>query len=132
MTDACANEIPNSLIQMAFTLITNVNFLACFLCEGAQVIHQPSEAKVHLDSGNVYQVSTRQSFPQDPLSWHTEGKKKKQKKPKKGPKRIDMPQHGYKKWNKLPEPLQVHFIFFFPIQILTLSSVWIFKVNISN
>ncbi|XP_030842195.1 HEAT repeat-containing protein 4 isoform X2 [Strongylocentrotus purpuratus] len=76
---------------------------------GAQVIHQPSDSKLHLDSGNVYQVSTRKSFPQDPVSWHTESKKKtKDRKSKKDreKKKIDMPQHGYKKWNKLPEPMQ--------------------------
>nr|XP_054766389.1 HEAT repeat-containing protein 4-like isoform X2 [Lytechinus pictus] len=76
---------------------------------GAQLIHQPGDSNLYLDSGNVYQVSTRKSFPQDPLSWHTESKKKtKDQKSKKerGKKKIDMPQHGYKKWNKLPQPLQ--------------------------
>lgn len=75
---------------------------------GAQVIHRPRDSNLHLDSGNVYQVSTQKSFPQDPASWHTENKKKKNSLRKKDgqKKKTEMPQHGFKKWNKLPEPMQ--------------------------
>ena len=74
----------------------------------------PAQDRLLLDTGNHYQVTRQEDFPQDPTVWNgvldKTKKKKKKTKDKKDESGTPREYRGYKKWSQLPVAIQVHLI----------------------
>ncbi|XP_033633184.1 HEAT repeat-containing protein 4-like isoform X2 [Asterias rubens] len=77
---------------------------------GAQQMLHPAQDRLLLDTGNHYQVTRQEDFPQDPTVWNgvldKTKKKKKKTKDKKDESGTPREYRGYKKWSQLPVAIQ--------------------------
>ncbi|XP_038046903.1 HEAT repeat-containing protein 4-like isoform X2 [Patiria miniata] len=77
---------------------------------GAQQVLHHDTSRLLLDTGNLYQITRQEDFPQDPASWSGEGASEKTKQKGKAPGPTEAAtqkgHRGYKKWSQLPQAIQ--------------------------